>query len=119
MKFVRDILDRIVLLAAVVAAGCIPSFIVQYRQRAGGRLDQVLADLAPFQEIADRNHGGSLSRADPLPPGKAPMRPFTRRARHCRRWCRPPTGCGHCWRRSTPTCCTSAPTCCCIMTARC
>jgi hypothetical protein len=61
MKVVRDILDRIVLLAAVVAAGCIPSFIVQYRQRAGGRLDQVLADLTPFQAIADRYHGGSLA----------------------------------------------------------
>jgi hypothetical protein len=61
MKVVRDILDRIVLLAAVVAAGCIPSFIVQYRQRAGGRLDQVLADLAPFQAIADRYHGGNLA----------------------------------------------------------
>lgn len=61
MKFVRELLDRIVLLAAVVAAGCIPSFIVQYRQRAGGRLDQVLADLKPFQAIADSNHGGSLA----------------------------------------------------------
>ncbi|HEY1725189.1 MAG TPA: DUF2937 family protein [Steroidobacteraceae bacterium] len=61
MKFVRAILDRIVLLAAVLAAGCIPSFIVQYRQRTGGRLDQVLADLAPFQEIANRSHNGSLT----------------------------------------------------------
>jgi hypothetical protein len=61
MNAVRALLDRIVLLAAVVAAGCIPSFIVQYRQRLGGRLDQVLADLSPFQQIANRNHGGSLT----------------------------------------------------------
>jgi Protein of unknown function (DUF2937) len=61
MRTVRAILDRIVLLVAVVAAGCIPSFIVQYRQRMGGRLDQVLADLSPFQAIADRYHGGSLA----------------------------------------------------------
>jgi hypothetical protein len=61
MNVVRAILDRIVLLVAVVAAGCIPSFIVQYRQRMGGRLDQVLADLSPFQAIADRYHGGSLA----------------------------------------------------------
>jgi hypothetical protein len=61
MSTVRALLDRVVLLAAVVAAGCIPSFIVQYRQRLGGRLDQVLADLSPFQEIANRNHGGSLA----------------------------------------------------------
>jgi hypothetical protein len=61
MKIVRAILDRIVLLAAVVTAGCIPSFIAQYRQRLGGRLEQVQADLAPFQQIADRFHGGSLA----------------------------------------------------------
>ncbi len=61
MALVRGLLDRIVLLCAVVAAGCVPSFIVQYRQRAAGRLDQVLADLAPFQQIADREHGGSLA----------------------------------------------------------
>lgn len=61
MSVIRGLLDRIVLLCAVVAAGCVPSFIAQYRQRAGGRLDQVLADLAPFQQIADREHGGSLN----------------------------------------------------------
>ena len=37
-----------------------PGFIVQYRQRVGGRLDQVIQDLAPFREIAERFHGGSL-----------------------------------------------------------
>jgi hypothetical protein len=45
----------------VAAAGCVPSFITQYRQRAGGRLEQVLQDLAPFQQIADREHGGNLA----------------------------------------------------------
>jgi len=60
MAIVRGLLDRIILLVGVFAAGCVPSFIVQYRQRAGGRLDQVLADLAPFQTIADRYYGGSL-----------------------------------------------------------
>jgi len=43
-----------------VAGGCVPGFIVQYRQRVGGRLDQVVQDLAPFREIAERFHGGSL-----------------------------------------------------------
>src|ERR1700687_4591084 len=61
MKIARAILDRIVLLVAVVVAACIPSFIVQYRQRVGGRLDQAVADLSPFQAIADRYHGGSLA----------------------------------------------------------
>jgi hypothetical protein len=60
MDFVRGILDRIVLVAGIVAAGCIPSFIAQYRQRVGGRLDQVIQDLAPFQEIANQFHHGNL-----------------------------------------------------------
>jgi hypothetical protein len=60
MDFVRGILDRIILVAGIVAAGCIPSFIAQYRQRVGGRLDQVIQDLAPFQEIANQFHHGNL-----------------------------------------------------------
>ena len=60
MNFVRGILDRIVLVAGIVAAGCVPSFIAQYRQRVGGKLDQVLRDIAPFQEIANQFHHGSL-----------------------------------------------------------
>lgn len=54
------LLDRVVLVAGTLAGGCVPGFIVQYRQRVGGRLDQVIADLAPFREIADRFHEGSL-----------------------------------------------------------
>ena len=60
MAFIRGILDRIILVAAIIAAGCIPSFIAQYRQRLGGRLDQVLQDIAPFQQIANQFHHGSL-----------------------------------------------------------
>jgi hypothetical protein len=61
VRLVRALLDRIILLVAVVAAGCVPGFIVQYRQRLAGRLDQVMLDLAPFQAIADREHHGSLA----------------------------------------------------------
>jgi len=60
MAFIRGILDRIVLVAGVIVAGCMPSFIAQYRQRVGGMLDQVLQDLAPFQAIADKLHHGNL-----------------------------------------------------------
>jgi hypothetical protein len=60
MTFIREVLDRIILVIGVIAAGCIPSFIAQYRQRAGGRLDQVLQDIAPFQAIANQFHHGSL-----------------------------------------------------------
>jgi len=61
MIYIRGILDRIVLVVAVIAAGCIPSFIAQYRQRIGGMLNQVQLDLAPFQAIADKFHHGSLA----------------------------------------------------------
>jgi DUF2937 family protein len=61
MWIVRALLDRVILLVGVVAAGCVPGFIVQYRQRLAGRLDQVMLDLAPFQVIADREHNGSLA----------------------------------------------------------
>jgi len=60
MGLIRGALDRLVLVAAILAGGCVPSFIAQYRQRVGGRLDQVMRDLAPFQQIAQRDFGGSL-----------------------------------------------------------
>lgn len=56
----RGILDRIVLVVAILAAACVPSFIAQYRQQLDGRLHQVLQDLTLFQQIADRFHHGSL-----------------------------------------------------------
>lgn len=60
MNFVGGLIDRLLLLLGVLAGGIAPSFANQYRQRVGGRLDQVMQDLAPFQEIANRYHGGSL-----------------------------------------------------------
>lgn len=60
MRVIRGVLDRLILLAAVVAAACIPSFIAQYRQHLAGRLEQVLTDLAPFQAIANHDFGGNL-----------------------------------------------------------
>jgi hypothetical protein len=60
MNLIRGLLDRMVLVAGVLAGGCVPGFIVQYRQRVGGRLDQVTQDLLPFQEIARRYHGGDI-----------------------------------------------------------
>lgn len=60
MAFIRGFLDRIILVVGIVGGGCIPSFVTQYRQRLGGRLDQVLKDLEPFQRVADQYHHGSL-----------------------------------------------------------
>jgi hypothetical protein len=60
MGLIRGALDRLVLVAAILTGGCVPSFMAQYRQRVGGRLDQVLRDLLPFEQIAQRDFGGSL-----------------------------------------------------------
>lgn len=57
---IRGVLDRLVLVAAILMGGCVPSFMAQYRQRVGGRLDQVVHDLLPFEQIAQRDFGGSL-----------------------------------------------------------
>jgi hypothetical protein len=59
-RLLGGLLDRVVLVAGTVVGGCLPGFAAQYRQRVGGRLDQVEIDLQPFREIADRFHGGSL-----------------------------------------------------------
>jgi hypothetical protein len=62
MRFVRGIIDRLLLVAAVVAGGLVPGYIVQYRQRLGGRLDQARLDLEPWQQIANRFHQGDLDK---------------------------------------------------------
>jgi hypothetical protein len=56
----RGLFDRIVLVAAIAAAACVPGYIAQYRQYLAGRLEQVTQDLALFQQIADHYHHGSL-----------------------------------------------------------
>jgi hypothetical protein len=62
MAWLRGLLDRAVLLAGCLAGGLVPGYLAQYRQRVGGALGQALKDLAPFQAIADRFHGGSLDK---------------------------------------------------------
>jgi hypothetical protein len=62
MRFLRGLIDRVLLIAAVVAGGLVPGFIAQYRQRLGGRLDQAQLDLAPWQHIADQYHHGDLGQ---------------------------------------------------------
>lgn len=62
MSYVRGLIDRVLLICAVVAGGLVPGFISQYRQRLGGRLDQARIDLAPWQRIADQYFHGDLSR---------------------------------------------------------
>jgi hypothetical protein len=40
----------------------VPGFIVQYRQRLGGRLDQARLDLAPWQAIAGKFYHGDINK---------------------------------------------------------
>jgi len=61
MSYIRGLIDRLLLICAVVAGGLVPGFIAQYRQRLGGRLDQALLDLSPWQRIADQNFHGDLA----------------------------------------------------------
>jgi len=62
MVILRGLLDRFLLLCAVVAGGLVPGFIAQYRQRLGGRLDQARLDLAPWQRLADQFHQGDIGK---------------------------------------------------------
>jgi hypothetical protein len=62
MSLVRGLLDRLLLISAVVGGGLVPGFISQYRQRLGGRLDQAQLDLAPWQKIADQFFHGDIGK---------------------------------------------------------
>jgi Protein of unknown function (DUF2937) len=62
MLFFRGLLDRLLLVCAVVAGGLVPGFIAQYRQRLGGRLDQARLDLEPWQRLADQFHQGDVQK---------------------------------------------------------
>jgi hypothetical protein len=62
MSLLQGLLDRLLLVAAVVTGGLVPGFIAQYRQRLGGRLDQARLDLEPWQRIADQSYQGDVGR---------------------------------------------------------
>jgi hypothetical protein len=62
MSFVRGLLDRVLLIGAVVAGGLVPGFIAQYRQRLGGRLDQARLDLDAWQKVANQFHQGDIEK---------------------------------------------------------
>ena len=57
---ITGLLDRFALVASIGVAGATPSFIQQYRQQVNGRLEQAIADLQPFVQIANQRHEGDL-----------------------------------------------------------
>lgn len=60
LTLLRGLIDRMLLVGAVIAGGLVPSFIAQYRQRLGGRFDQARLDLVPWQKIADEFYHGRI-----------------------------------------------------------
>ena len=58
----RTLVYLLVFVAGFVGGNLFPSYSQQYQQRLLGRFDQSAADLAPFREIAERHHGGSMAR---------------------------------------------------------
>ena len=60
MPLIRGLIDRAILVGGALCSGTAPSFIVQYRQRVGGHLEQVSRSLSPWRDIADKLHEGSL-----------------------------------------------------------
>lgn len=61
-RYLRGLLDRLLLVSAVVAGGLVPGFIAQYRQRLEGRLDQARIDLASWQKIAEQLFHGDINQ---------------------------------------------------------
>ena len=57
---IRGILLIVIFAAGFAAGGLFPSFSAQYHQRLQAQYDQVSIDLAAFEAIADRFHGGSI-----------------------------------------------------------
>jgi len=62
MSLLRGLMDRLLLVCAVVTGGLVPGFIAQYRQRLGGRLDQARLDLQPWQDLANRLYDGDIDK---------------------------------------------------------
>src|SRR6266480_1043870 len=60
MVFLHGLLDRLLVVCAVVAGGLVPGFIAQYRLRLGCRLDQARLDLEPWQRLAAQFHHGDI-----------------------------------------------------------
>ncbi len=58
----RSVIYIAVFAAGTFAGGIFPSYSFQYQHTLDAQLHQVAADLALFQDIADRYHEGSLAK---------------------------------------------------------
>ncbi|WP_371379042.1 DUF2937 family protein [Thalassotalea aquiviva] len=62
LRFLTHTFDRLLFVVNFIVAVQLPSFIVQYKQRLGGHLDEVSYQLSQFQHIADNQHNGDLQQ---------------------------------------------------------
>jgi len=58
---IRNLSIKLLFSLGFLGGSQLPKFIGDYQQYLGGQLDQAEIDLALFQAIADRFHGGSLA----------------------------------------------------------
>ncbi len=56
----RSLIYIILFITGTIAGGTFPAYFMQYQHRVNSQFDQVAMDLAPFRQIADRYHEGSL-----------------------------------------------------------
>lgn len=59
-RLTQTFLDKLIFALGIFAGSQLPGFIIQYRQRLGGHLEQAKKQLKSFQEIAEKFHGGSI-----------------------------------------------------------
>ena len=57
----RTLIYGCIFLGGALLGNMVPGYVDLYGQRLHARYQQVSTDLAPFQEIADRYHDGSMS----------------------------------------------------------
>jgi hypothetical protein len=58
---IRNLVYLLLFATGFMVGGLFPSYSVQYQQRVQAQYDQISIDLAPFQEIANKRHNGSMA----------------------------------------------------------
>lgn len=60
MRWIYQLIDKVVFFIAALCGMQIPEFIQQYRQRLGGHLAEAESHLAGYQGLADESFGGDI-----------------------------------------------------------
>ncbi len=62
MKWISNVIDKIIFAIAAICGLQIPGFIIQYSQHLSGHLDEAKYNLAKYQALADKCCNGDLNR---------------------------------------------------------